>query len=59
MDKMTIMDKEGKDKYLVDGQGVITDLRECTQDGSCEDSPYQVDGEQKICLVCGKRIPKS
>lgn len=55
MDKMTIVDSTGKEKYELGPDNSITDLRDhCT----CADEgrPEQRDGEQRVCLVCGLQI---
>lgn len=49
-DKMTIVGTDGKPKYELTSSNV-TDLRNhCACGGS---TPYQVNGAQRVCLVCG------
>lgn len=59
MDKITIVGTDGKPKYELGPDNSVTDLRDhCTchqQEFDCA-VPYQVNGEQKVCLICGLPI---
>lgn len=54
-DRMTIVGPDSKPKYILSEDNTVTDLSEfcqCTDDNR----PEEVDGEQRICLVCGLKI---
>jgi hypothetical protein len=53
---MTIVGKDGQARYIVEDT-TITDLLS-TDRCSCEhqERPEQRNGEQRVCLVCGKPI---
>jgi hypothetical protein len=62
-DKMTIVDKNGKAKYVLTDTDTIVDMRlyeHCLCDRiSIKDpiKPYQIKGGEKICPICNLAIP--
>lgn len=60
MDKATIVGSDGKAKYVLGDDNSITDLKDqCTCTLKFDGVPYEVDNEQRVCLVCGLKITKN
>lgn len=56
-DKMTIVGIDGSPKYELTEDNKVVDLQHCIciQDAAIY-HPYQINGTEKICLICNKPI---